>query len=113
MGKKGLLFDDKRAKMLEYFFEQVVLVRGSRLTPFDCRKACFRLKNSKKTCPKSKESVRVVLAAALFAFVHISRLCLIVVSQSVKEVLQSLVDDDMVDQDKIGVCARSCVRLIL
>lgn len=65
MGKKGLSFEEKRARMLEFFYE---------------KKEVLTLKELEKVMPKLKG----------------------IVMQSVKEVLQSLVDDNLVDHDKIG-----------
>ncbi|NXC38423.1 MND1 protein, partial [Penelope pileata] len=63
--KKGLSFEEKRARMMEIFFET---------------KDVFQLKDIEKIAPKEKG----------------------ITSMSVKEILQSLVDDGMVDTDKIG-----------
>eukprot|EP00475_Leptophrys_vorax_P040764 TRINITY_DN7614_c0_g1_i1.p1 TRINITY_DN7614_c0_g1~~TRINITY_DN7614_c0_g1_i1.p1 ORF type:complete len:206 (-),score=72.12 TRINITY_DN7614_c0_g1_i1:88-705(-) len=65
MGKKGLSFDEKRQRMLKYFYTQ---------------REVLTLKELEKNLPKAAQ----------------------IVSQSVKEVLQSLVDDGLVDFDKIG-----------
>uniref|UniRef100_A0A8V0YPU9 Meiotic nuclear division protein 1 homolog n=1 Tax=Gallus gallus TaxID=9031 RepID=A0A8V0YPU9_CHICK len=65
--KKGLSFEEKRARMMEIFFET---------------KDVFQLKDIEKIASKDK---------------GISKS-----SMSVKEVLQSLVDDGMVDTDRIG-----------
>ncbi|RMC13883.1 hypothetical protein DUI87_08966 [Hirundo rustica rustica] len=63
--KKGLSFEEKRARMMEIFFET---------------KDVFQLKDLEKIAPKEKG----------------------IASMSVKEILQSLVDDGMVDTDRIG-----------
>ncbi|XP_040554801.1 meiotic nuclear division protein 1 homolog isoform X8 [Gallus gallus] len=63
--KKGLSFEEKRARMMEIFFET---------------KDVFQLKDIEKIASKDKG----------------------ITSMSVKEVLQSLVDDGMVDTDRIG-----------
>ncbi|XP_005517622.2 meiotic nuclear division protein 1 homolog isoform X2 [Parus major] len=63
--KKGLSFEEKRARMMEIFFET---------------KDVFQLKDLEKIAPKEKG----------------------ITSMSVKEILQSLVDDGMVDTDRIG-----------
>uniref|UniRef100_A0A672UAL4 Meiotic nuclear division protein 1 homolog n=1 Tax=Strigops habroptila TaxID=2489341 RepID=A0A672UAL4_STRHB len=63
--KKGLSFEEKRARMMEIFFET---------------KDVFQLKDIEKIAPKEKG----------------------ITSMSVKEILQSLVDDGMVDTDRIG-----------
>ncbi|XP_032915312.1 meiotic nuclear division protein 1 homolog isoform X2 [Catharus ustulatus] len=63
--KKGLNFEEKRARMMEIFFET---------------KDVFQLKDIEKIAPKEKG----------------------ITSMSVKEILQSLVDDGMVDTDRIG-----------
>ncbi|XP_056346715.1 meiotic nuclear division protein 1 homolog isoform X2 [Oenanthe melanoleuca] len=63
--KKGLNFEEKRARMMEIFFET---------------KDVFQLKDLEKIAPKEKG----------------------ITSMSVKEILQSLVDDGMVDTDRIG-----------
>jgi len=63
--KKGLSFEEKRTRMVDFFFE---------------KKDFFQLKDLEKQLPKEKG----------------------ITSQSVKEVLQSLVDDSLVDSEKIG-----------
>ncbi|KAL6731597.1 hypothetical protein Aduo_002443 [Ancylostoma duodenale] len=63
--KKGLSLEEKRAKMLELFYES---------------KEFFQMKELEKIAPKKKG----------------------VISQSVKEVTQSLVDDGLVECEKIG-----------
>jgi len=63
--RKGLSVEEKRQRMMEFFFE---------------KKEFFQLKELEKQCQKEKG----------------------ITSMSVKEVLQSLVDDGMVDTDKIG-----------
>jgi hypothetical protein len=65
MGKKGLSFEEKRQRMLEFFYE---------------KQEVLTLKELEKLLPKAKG----------------------IVSQSVKDVLQSLVDDSLIDFDKIG-----------
>ncbi|XP_066891797.1 meiotic nuclear division protein 1 homolog isoform X2 [Kogia breviceps] len=63
--KKGLSAEEKRARMMEIFFET---------------KDVFQLKDMEKIAPKEKG----------------------ITAMSVKEVLQSLVDDGMVDCERIG-----------
>ncbi|XP_013418135.1 meiotic nuclear division protein 1 homolog isoform X2 [Lingula anatina] len=63
--KRGLSLEEKRTRMMEFFFE---------------KKDCFQLKELEKQCQKEKG----------------------ITSMSVKDVLTSLVDDAMVDTDKIG-----------
>ncbi|XP_027312444.1 meiotic nuclear division protein 1 homolog isoform X1 [Anas platyrhynchos] len=63
--KKGLSVEEKRARMMEIFFET---------------KDVFQLKDIEKIAPKEKG----------------------ITSMSVKDILQSLVDDGMVDTDRIG-----------
>ncbi|KAJ3644558.1 hypothetical protein Zmor_022282 [Zophobas morio] len=65
MSKKGLTFDEKKAKMLQLFYE---------------KKEFFQLKELERIAPKEKG----------------------IVANSVKEVVQALVDDGAVDTDKIG-----------
>ncbi|ESN97790.1 hypothetical protein HELRODRAFT_85168, partial [Helobdella robusta] len=67
--KKGLSAEEKRTKMMEFFYEKA-----------NYFKDFFQLKELEKLCQKEKG----------------------ITSMSVKEVLQSLVDDGMVDTDKIG-----------
>lgn len=62
---KGLSFEDKRKRMMDYFMG---------------KRDFFQLKELERSLPKEKG----------------------IVSQSVKEVLQSLVDDRLVQQEKIG-----------
>lgn len=62
---KGLSFEEKRKRMVDYFMD---------------KKDFFQLKELERFLPKEKG----------------------IVSQSVKEVLQSLVDDRLVEQEKIG-----------
>ncbi|XP_013406769.1 meiotic nuclear division protein 1 homolog [Lingula anatina] len=63
--KRGLSLEEKRTRMMEFFFE---------------KKDCFQLKELEKQCQKEKG----------------------ITSMSVKDVLTSLVDDALVDTDKIG-----------
>ncbi|XP_045172418.2 meiotic nuclear division protein 1 homolog [Mercenaria mercenaria] len=63
--RKGLSVDEKRHRMMEFFFE---------------KKDFFQLKELERQCQKEKG----------------------ITSMSVKEILTSLVDDGMVDTDKIG-----------
>ncbi|XP_014782807.1 meiotic nuclear division protein 1 homolog [Octopus bimaculoides] len=63
--KRGLSVEEKRSRMMEFFFE---------------KKDFFQLKELEKLCQKEKG----------------------ITSMSVKEILTSLVDDGMVDTDKIG-----------
>ncbi|XP_040554800.1 meiotic nuclear division protein 1 homolog isoform X3 [Gallus gallus] len=70
--KKGLSFEEKRARMMEIFFETCLLCF--------MQKDVFQLKDIEKIASKDKG----------------------ITSMSVKEVLQSLVDDGMVDTDRIG-----------
>ncbi|XP_070361036.1 meiotic nuclear division protein 1 homolog isoform X5 [Equus asinus] len=63
--KKGLSAEEKRARMMEIFFET---------------KDVFQLKDMEKIAPKEKG----------------------ITAMSVKEILQSLVDDGMVDCERIG-----------
>ncbi|KAL2305002.1 hypothetical protein Nmel_006971 [Mimus melanotis] len=63
--KKGLNVEEKRARMMELFFET---------------KDVFQLKDLEKIAPKEKG----------------------ITLMSVKEILQTLVDDGMVDTDRIG-----------
>ncbi|PIO56585.1 Mnd1 family protein, partial [Teladorsagia circumcincta] len=63
--KKGLSLEEKRAKMLELFYES---------------QEFFQMKELEKIAPKQKG----------------------VIAQSVKEVTQSLVDDGLVECEKIG-----------
>ncbi|KAL3858205.1 hypothetical protein ACJMK2_012807 [Sinanodonta woodiana] len=63
--KKGLSVDEKRKRMMEFFYEQ---------------KDFFQLKELERMCQKEKG----------------------ITSMSVKEILTSLVDDGMVDTEKIG-----------
>ncbi|XP_073461409.1 meiotic nuclear division protein 1 homolog [Aquarana catesbeiana] len=63
--KRGLSVEEKRAKMMEIFFET---------------KDVFQLKDLEKIAPKEKG----------------------ITSMSVKDILQSLVDDGMVDSERIG-----------
>ncbi|XP_015182578.1 PREDICTED: meiotic nuclear division protein 1 homolog [Polistes dominula] len=63
--RKGLTLDEKRARMLQIFYE---------------RKEFFTLKEIEKIAPKEKG----------------------IVAQTVKDVLQTLVDDGLVRTDKIG-----------
>ncbi|XP_069711834.1 meiotic nuclear division protein 1 homolog isoform X4 [Phaenicophaeus curvirostris] len=70
--KKGLSFEEKRARMMEIFFETCLLCFA--------QKDVFQLKDIEKIAPKEKG----------------------ITSMSVKEILQSLVDDGMVDTDRIG-----------
>lgn len=63
--KKGLSLEEKRARMMEIFFES---------------KDVFQLKDIEKIAPKSKG----------------------IAPMTVKEVLQSLVDDNMVDCERVG-----------
>ena len=63
--KRGLSVDEKRSRMLDYFYN---------------KKDFFLLKELEKSLPKEKG----------------------ITPQTVKEILQSLVDDDLVDTDKIG-----------
>ncbi|XP_022068196.2 meiotic nuclear division protein 1 homolog [Acanthochromis polyacanthus] len=63
--KKGLSLEEKRARMMEIFFES---------------KDVFQLKDIEKIAPKTKG----------------------ITPMSVKEVLQSLVDDNMVDSERVG-----------
>ncbi|XP_060597711.1 meiotic nuclear division protein 1 homolog [Ruditapes philippinarum] len=63
--RKGLSVEEKRRRMMEFFFE---------------KKDFFQLKELERQCQKEKG----------------------ITSMSVKEILTSLVDDGMVDTDKIG-----------
>lgn len=63
--KRGLSVDEKRTRMMEFFFE---------------KKDFFQLKELEKQCQKEKG----------------------ITSMSVKDILTSLVDDGMVDTEKIG-----------
>ncbi|XP_076107851.1 meiotic nuclear division protein 1 homolog [Mytilus galloprovincialis] len=63
--KRGLSVEEKRTRMMEFFFE---------------KKDVFLLKELEKQCQKEKG----------------------ITSMSVKEIVTSLVDDGMVDNDKIG-----------
>lgn len=63
--KKGLSVEEKRSRMMDFFFE---------------KKDFFQLKELERQCQKEKG----------------------ITSMSVKEILQSLVDDGMVDTEKIG-----------
>ncbi|XP_029642880.1 meiotic nuclear division protein 1 homolog [Octopus sinensis] len=63
--KRGLSVEEKRSRMMEFFFE---------------KKDFFQLKELEKLCQKEKG----------------------ITSMSVKEILTSLVDDGMVDTEKIG-----------
>ncbi|XP_033747912.1 meiotic nuclear division protein 1 homolog isoform X1 [Pecten maximus] len=63
--KKGLSVDEKRSRMMDFFFE---------------KKDFFTLKELERMCQKEKG----------------------ITSMSVKDILTSLVDDAMVDTDKIG-----------
>ncbi|KAL4223998.1 Meiotic nuclear division protein 1 [Mactra antiquata] len=63
--RKGLSVDEKRSRMMDFFFE---------------KKDFFQLKELERMCQKEKG----------------------ITSMSVKEILTSLVDDGMVDTDKIG-----------
>ena len=63
--KRGLSADEKRIKMMEFFYEN---------------EDFFQLKDLEKRCPKEKG----------------------IVSQSVKDILNQLVSDNLVDTDKIG-----------
>ncbi|KAK2161807.1 hypothetical protein LSH36_109g02033 [Paralvinella palmiformis] len=63
--KRGLSVEEKRRRMMEFFFE---------------KKDFFQLKELEKLCQKEKG----------------------ITSMSVKDILTSLVDDDMVDTEKIG-----------
>ncbi|KAK5641889.1 hypothetical protein RI129_010436 [Pyrocoelia pectoralis] len=65
MSRKGLSVEEKKARMLQLFYE---------------RKEFFQLKDLEKIAPKEKG----------------------IIVNSVKDVLQSLVDDGAVDTDKIG-----------
>ncbi|XP_064612721.1 meiotic nuclear division protein 1 homolog [Liolophura sinensis] len=65
--KKGLSVEEKRNRMMEFFYE---------------KKDFFQLKELEKQCQKEKG----------------------ITSMSVKEILTSLVDDGMLDTDKIGTC---------
>lgn len=67
MGQKGLSFEEKRTRALEYFYDA---------------RDFFQLKDLEKALPKSKG----------------------ITSMSVKEVIQSLVDDRLVCAEKIGTC---------
>lgn len=67
MGQKGLSFEEKRTRALEYFYET---------------RDFFQLKDLEKALPKSKG----------------------ITSMTVKEVIQSLVDDRLVCAEKIGTC---------
>lgn len=67
MGQKGLSFEEKRTRALEYFYET---------------RDFFQLKDLEKSLPKSKG----------------------ITSMTVKEVIQSLVDDRLVCAEKIGTC---------
>ncbi|XP_046360312.2 meiotic nuclear division protein 1 homolog [Haliotis rufescens] len=63
--KKGLSVDEKRSRMMDFFYE---------------KKDFFQLKELERMCQKEKG----------------------ITSMSVKDILTSLVDDGMVDTDKIG-----------
>eukprot|EP00055_Hartaetosiga_balthica_P001286 m.138198 g.138198 ORF g.138198 m.138198 type:complete len:205 (+) comp13611_c0_seq1:102-716(+) len=65
MVRKGLSFEEKRSRMLEWFYD---------------KEDVFSLKNVEKYCSKEKG----------------------ITSMSIKDVLQSLVDDNMVKMEKIG-----------
>eukprot|EP00045_Choanoeca_perplexa_P010740 m.111153 g.111153 ORF g.111153 m.111153 type:complete len:205 (+) comp15376_c0_seq1:97-711(+) len=65
MGKKGLSLEEKRKRMMDFFYET---------------EEVFQLKEVEKRCSKEKG----------------------ITSMSVKDVLQSLVDDNMVHAEKIG-----------
>jgi Fe2+ or Zn2+ uptake regulation protein len=65
MSKKGLSFEEKKAKMLQLLHE---------------RREFFQLKELEKLAPKEKG----------------------ITANSVKDVVQALVDDGVIDTDKIG-----------
>lgn len=67
MGQKGLSFEEKRSRALEYFYET---------------RDFFQLKDLEKALPKCKG----------------------ITAMTVKEVIQSLVDDRLVCAEKIGTC---------
>ena len=82
--KKGLSLEEKRQKMMEIFYES---------------KDVFLLKDIEKIAPKSKGANRYYVEVDLLL---IYTLLSGITSMSVKDVLTSLVDDGLVDSDKIG-----------
>ncbi|KAI0745672.1 meiotic nuclear division protein 1 [Earliella scabrosa] len=82
MAPRGLSAEEKRVKLLEIFHEtkDFFQVRDAVLWPVCYCLYVLQLKELEKMAPKMKG----------------------IVSQSVKEVLQSLVDDGLVQMDKIG-----------
>ncbi|KAL7753108.1 Iron-sulfur clusters transporter atm1, mitochondrial [Sorochytrium milnesiophthora] len=79
MPPKGISYEEKRKRLLEILHETVLLSLFGKWC-MDCTKDFYQLKDLEKLAPKSKG----------------------IIAQSVKEVLQSLVDDDLVTQERIG-----------
>ena len=88
--RKGLSLEEKRSRMMDFFYEKVrvlyflldllTLSHSFPIRNVYLQKDFFQLKELEKLCQKEKG----------------------ITSMSVKEVLTSLVDDGMVDTDKIG-----------
>ena len=83
--KRGVSAEEKRQRMLDLFYE---------------KKDFFLLKELEKIAPKEKGGRSCLKKLQSTPILSISSSG--IVSQSVKDVVQSLVDDDLVDTDKIG-----------
>ena len=83
MGKKGISWDEKRKRILQIYYDQVSLLdRPKSICNFHSyfQKAVFNLKEIEKIGAKKG-----------------------VIVQAIKDVNQSLVDDNLVESDKIGI----------
>ena len=84
MGKKGISWDEKRKRILQIYYDQVSCpLKKKPLSNFSfvfLQKAVFNLKEIEKIGAKKG-----------------------VIVQAIKDVNQSLVDDNLVESDKIGI----------
>ena len=83
--KRGLSLEEKRSRLLDIFYQ---------------KKDFFLLKELEKIAPKEKGKLKI--NPLQLSQIDNDDQHLGIVSQSVKDVLQSLVDDDLVDTEKIG-----------
>ena len=82
MGKKGISWDEKRKRILQIYYDQVSQIVLNLFVTFILifQKAVFNLKEIEKIGAKKG-----------------------VIVQAIKDVNQSLVDDNLVESDKIGI----------
>jgi hypothetical protein len=97
--KKGVSLDEKRKRLLDYFYEKARANRprasAAERASAGAQKGVFNLKDLEKGASKEK-GIGAPRCACLAAPHHPA------VAQTVKDVLQGLVDDGLVDTDKIG-----------